>query len=463
MLAGKELYERRNSQPVAAAAPRNRSSLHRKLKIFSLSPFRTLHVPNTTDQQSPTTTITNDSAPGTAQKTATILDLPVELILSIIDFLPPSAIACLALTCHHLAHYIGTRIFTLLDTRPSNRFEKATFLQKLQKDRPDPNLWLCYACLRFHATSQRYEPANFRAVAAVGGGGKDVDSGSGGGVGFPNCRSIYGQALEEITGRLSVPQSEWTAQVTWMEDDITSPVRMDVYITCRPSSTELLMRRRYRIDCRPKNDGRGPPPCNIVVVVPVAQLLDTLGMSNLEICPHICFARDWCRGDGSVMGALKEHAEREHWNRNHDPMFQCRKCGLEMEVRFQEANAKVILTVWQHVGRLAAHALSDQQDDDGGVARVDSLEPAVDKALSKSRTTSSLLRLPKSWTTTLEDLKKRRSSTATLESPPEPSPAQSMPPSLGEIKEQWESLERENYAQYLLLEQTARTALKARE
>ncbi|KAJ4376114.1 hypothetical protein N0V83_001395 [Neocucurbitaria cava] len=120
----------------------------------------------------------------------TILDLPVEIIHTIRDFAAVASRACLALNCHHLLHYIGTRVFTDLDYN-NTRLEKAAFLQTLQKDRLDPKLWLCYGCLRFHPVTQRYDPPNFGAVR-----GKE-------GVGFP--KSVVVVRVWQHVGRLAYP------------------------------------------------------------------------------------------------------------------------------------------------------------------------------------------------------------------------------------------------------------------
>ncbi|KAF1849523.1 uncharacterized protein K460DRAFT_92332 [Cucurbitaria berberidis CBS 394.84] len=417
----------------ADAHARNSTSLHGKLKVLSLSAARAFKGSKRTNQNN-----SSNISLLMVSKT-TVLDLPVELILSICDFLSLDNRACLALACHQLYHYIGTRTFTNLDYN-NTRLEKAAVLQKLQKDHPNPKLWICYGCLRFHSTAQRYDPSNFRAV-----------TGAKARVGFPNCKSTYARALDDIYSRLRRPRGEWTAQETWMEDDITSPVRMNVYIACLASSTELIMRQRYHIDCRPKRAG-----LLSLSSLTVAQLLCTLGMSNLEICPHICFAQGHRTGDGSIMNSLKECEERDYWReRNQDPMFQCAECRLEVEVQFLQMNAMVAVNVWQHVGRLAYTTDQDNSCHTRTMLPMKELEP-VEQTHSKSlpplpmspRSTSRtnpLLRLPKlskSWTKVLESLMKRKTATAMTAPDVEPAPALlQRSSSLGEVKRQWKSLE----------------------
>ncbi|CAO2651804.1 Nn.00g000870.m01.CDS01 [Neocucurbitaria sp. VM-36] len=425
--------DNRNSQ-AGLTAPHDRSStvLHMRLKNFNLSTTRTSYVSRRASQYS----TDNIQLPIEQHKT-TILDLPVELIRAICDFSTLASRACLALTCHQLHHYIGTRVFTDLDYN-NTRLEKAAFLQKLQKDRPNPELWLCYACLRYHSATQRYEPSNFRAVP-----GKDK-------VGFPYCKSIYAKALDEIYARLEVPRSEWTMQGHWMEDDITSPVQMNVYISCLADATDLMMRRRYRFNCRyVVSEFRQTPE-----LMAVATLLDSLGQSDLEICPHICFAKSWWRGDGSIMSALQILEEGDHLSQGHDPMFQCAECRLDVEVQFLSENGQVVVSVWQHVGRLAYPA--DQGDGVGG-QRVSEMEqsvpverkqtkllPLLTNSRSKLRT-SSLLRLPKlagSWTRTLGGLKRSMTEAAKvpMSAPESESAPARLPLHPGEMKRRWESL-----------------------
>ena len=224
-----------------------------------------------------------------------VLDLPVELILSVCDFLSLDNRACLALTCHQLYHCIGSRIFMHLDSDGA-RFEKAAFLQQLQRDRPDIKLWLCYGCLRFHPTHNHYDPPNFRTLPR-----KRMP-------GFPYCQSTYAKALDEIHARLQSPWTTWSKQMERMEDDINSPVRMSVFISCIANSTDLVLRRRYLIDCTQRDSDTSK-----MSLSHVEKLLRTLESLNLGICPHFCFAKSWRKGDGSIISKLSEHQEEDYW------------------------------------------------------------------------------------------------------------------------------------------------------
>ncbi|OAL48982.1 hypothetical protein IQ07DRAFT_68413 [Pyrenochaeta sp. DS3sAY3a] len=412
-----------------------------RLKAFRMTAFGSAKAQNTKAE----TTIDSN-----LYKTK-FLDLPAELVLSISDFLNVNDRACLALSCHQLYYYMGTRMFQDLD-HDTKHFEKATFLQKLQKDKPNLSCWLCYGCVRYHSNHNRYSPKNFRAAPR-----REMP-------GFPYCNSTYARAIDEIYSRLRAPRSEWTMQMNWMEDEITFPVRMSVYVSCLADATDLMMRRRYCLDGRTKFIGPA-----ISSDVQIQELLHTLGSSNLEICPHFCFARDSREGDGSIMSALRD---RRYWNNGCSPVFECRDCCLEIEVLLLEAKAEVLVLVWQHIGRLAYPNFAE-----GGVEKVadvadkrrnwtedpqrrklelevrsksgwmtmktkskprstkpKSLAPLL-VTLQKSKSKSASLLMP--WTSRAKSLKKMKPEMKVAAIPLSAGPPQSQ----GEMKRRWESLE----------------------
>lgn len=83
--------------------------------------------------------------------------LPVEILLHIVDFLPPSSAACLVLCSRDLFTIFGCRFLHSLRA-PNAVREKRRFLVALQKDLPD---WLlCYPCSVFHPVKADEGPKN---------------------------------------------------------------------------------------------------------------------------------------------------------------------------------------------------------------------------------------------------------------------------------------------------------------
>ncbi|PGH18392.1 hypothetical protein AJ79_00459 [Helicocarpus griseus UAMH5409] len=80
-----------------------------------------------------------------------LTSLPVELIYSILDFLPLGDPASLSITNRFLSRCIGAKIWSKLK-HPENAQEKILFLQNLTKDLSEQrdNCWLCDVCKIFH-------------------------------------------------------------------------------------------------------------------------------------------------------------------------------------------------------------------------------------------------------------------------------------------------------------------------
>ena len=96
---------------------------------------------------------------GVTVRPATLVDLPQEMIERVLDFLPPSSAACLALSCKSMRRRIGTRSW--LSVLPGEtRADRHDFLKALEKDYP----WSlhCHACNALHTMTIDQGPTNSR-------------------------------------------------------------------------------------------------------------------------------------------------------------------------------------------------------------------------------------------------------------------------------------------------------------
>ncbi|MCJ1357109.1 MAG: hypothetical protein MMC33_007105 [Icmadophila ericetorum] len=81
-----------------------------------------------------------------------VCDLPTELLLMIVDDLPPSSIACLSLTCERMREIFGDKSRRML--QPENDIARKVFIELLSLDLP---LQLpCLYCLKLHPSKSRY-------------------------------------------------------------------------------------------------------------------------------------------------------------------------------------------------------------------------------------------------------------------------------------------------------------------
>lgn len=90
-----------------------------------------------------------------------LLTLPVEILLSIRDFLPLGSAVCFTISSRHLLGSLGWKLLYSLREKV-NASEKKRFLVALERDLP--NWQLCHPCLLFHpvSPSNRPEPMYLR-------------------------------------------------------------------------------------------------------------------------------------------------------------------------------------------------------------------------------------------------------------------------------------------------------------
>lgn len=87
-----------------------------------------------------------------------LLTIPPEILLSVIDYLPPEALACLALSNRHLSQMLGARAWQALPiTEGEARF---AFLSLLSRDLPVT--WVCYPCKKLHYRHLKRFPITWR-------------------------------------------------------------------------------------------------------------------------------------------------------------------------------------------------------------------------------------------------------------------------------------------------------------
>lgn len=111
-----------------------------------------------------------------------LLTLPVEILLSIRDFLPLDSAVCFTISSRHLLGSLGNRPLHSLREK-GHASEKKRFLVALERDLPD---WqLCHPCLLFHPVSPSSEP-------------KPLYSGDG------QTSCVYASGVVDITARLQL-------------------------------------------------------------------------------------------------------------------------------------------------------------------------------------------------------------------------------------------------------------------
>ncbi|OCL12393.1 hypothetical protein AOQ84DRAFT_373104, partial [Glonium stellatum] len=256
-----------------------------------------------------------------------LLSLPIELLQQINDFLPPSAQACFALTCHRIQAIIGTLAWKELNTNDeSRRLEKILLLRLLRRDLPDTSHWLCYRCIKFHPKDALGLPTR----AGVHEKGETAaphawfeheytDTYNG----FPFCASTYTLAHEFMHSALRrhphksargrsnsnhsippTPTSSGNGNGTgsgnqhlvldapstyyWHGHAGDSAIGMDYKLFPRVSGTKFLLFSSHRFHVR-----------NFHHLSPAY-----LASLNFDICPHHSLAPDFVPGDGSLADRL---------------------------------------------------------------------------------------------------------------------------------------------------------------
>lgn len=199
-------------------------------------------------------------------------------------------------------------------------------------------------------------------------------------------------------------------------------------------------------------------------------MLRILGASNLGICPHVVFASDWSRGDGSVMsiiGALRDQQDKYHVLQDSCHVLQCAECRLDVEVKQELTVMELVVTVWQYVGRLPP------KDDCKDTLPAKIPHTKESKGADPDRKSLPLLTLPpsskvkrfvlpKSLSLRLESLKKRGPGTEAEQAEVErvPSRPVALLPDRGGMQRQWESLEVEARESSVGVTYTALTVLE---
>lgn len=271
------------------------------------------------------------------------LELPVELVCKIADVLAPDDKAALALTCHALLSIIGSAALKLDDYPPSYelRTAKSRLLRRLNRDRPDPSLYVCYKCIKFHSIEstttklRTYTPPD---------------------VGFPVCQSRYIEAMREVRHLIRSPPRQ-PAPKYWV-GMITSPVKMEYAVETGTdrSHNDIFLRRAFVLYPKTgKYDWLFMLPSNF------------LKTSNLEICPHVYLGWDCTKGNGTFYDFLDDYYRRQHrdwslavsagqaWQPEPFTGFICQDCCLEVNMRFQKHKVKI--QVYQHVGPIKKNPL----------------------------------------------------------------------------------------------------------
>lgn len=89
---------------------------------------------------------------GQEETQASLLTLPPELLIQIVDFLEVSDVACLALCNRTLRHYFASPAWDLLRNGKGMPDERRAFLTRLAKDEQG-RFFYCYTCSLLHLTS----------------------------------------------------------------------------------------------------------------------------------------------------------------------------------------------------------------------------------------------------------------------------------------------------------------------
>lgn len=102
--------------------------------------------------------------PAIAQTSPLLEKLSVDLILCILDFLPPESVILFSLTCKPLYNITGTSLLEALKTDDRARYN---FLAVLEHEWPGH--LACYRCARLHAIKEtiRYHPTSYAYLRIV--------------------------------------------------------------------------------------------------------------------------------------------------------------------------------------------------------------------------------------------------------------------------------------------------------
>ena len=127
-----------------------------------------------------------------------LINLPIELFLSIWDFLPPYSRVSLILTCRQLYANWQHSAFSGIDQyTPGGRSELLYLLRRIRKDHKD-NPFLCHSCLCFHSRTLQ--------LASFPGSGNKKGLRPPCGFGFPCTDTMFALALIDIQDRLDDPR-----------------------------------------------------------------------------------------------------------------------------------------------------------------------------------------------------------------------------------------------------------------
>lgn len=97
-----------------------------------------------------------------ALKASILSSIPLEILLEIVDHLPPSSAAVFSVSCIQIKRLLGTRYLIYLGDQPSY---KLGFLQLLARDLPDRVA--CSICHKLHSTKNSED--SLRKVSQQGG------------------------------------------------------------------------------------------------------------------------------------------------------------------------------------------------------------------------------------------------------------------------------------------------------
>ncbi|KAF2000900.1 hypothetical protein P154DRAFT_522171 [Amniculicola lignicola CBS 123094] len=299
---------------------------------------------------------------------------PTELLILICEKADLETKASLALTSHFFLSIIGRRIFQQFDAHPpvwDLRLSRSHLLRKLQRDRPNKNLYICYQCISFHRVTDRYPyerpyAKSFKKYSTP--------------VGFPICRSVYAQGLQEIHDSLSLPLEKHPQKHMYM-GHVMSPVVLNYLITTGILGQDLFTKRKFVLRAKESL-------WNKYFMLPSS----FLRRANLDICPHTNFGRDHVKGDGSINDSLHEYylgqhktymetemikhhgrIDPEQWRKKKSPIFGterkwipkpfkgylCKDCCLEVGIEWM--GLQVEISVWQYMGRLKTGAEFDSE------------------------------------------------------------------------------------------------------
>ncbi|KAF2658638.1 hypothetical protein K491DRAFT_252676 [Lophiostoma macrostomum CBS 122681] len=278
------------------------------------------------------------------------LELPAELLQAICDYLRLDEQASIALTCHHLYSIVGSSVWKEMNAKPQSPRSitgVACLLRKLQRDRQDRSIYVCYGCQRFHkladATDPHFDGTATKLYILTP---KTPNARS-----FPYCDSAYMNALREIYARLELPRDR-QPEPTWCTAPIWSLlpiINTSLTVSSGVGKQDVFMRRTFSLSLTDMFDSG-----HRMYYPPFLQDM------NLQICPHICFGRDYAEGDGSINDLLRKYYSMNN-NRNHEVDDElwikgppsgclCQECYIEVEVRFKSNEMQI--RAYQFVGPL---------------------------------------------------------------------------------------------------------------